>query len=219
MQSRDSRRHLGLIVVIGLLVTSGVIMARPAWAEWTFDIYAGRSFLPNGDVDTDGVNEHVGFDDSFTVGGRLGYWLGLFPYVGAALDISYYTSELNFDTADQLFGHPDLRRIPLSGLVMVRLPFLPSPVVPRGHLEPYVAAGPTLFLSHLDIDNKDLRKDIGLDVRAGLNFRITRTLGVFAEYRLTYVDQEFKFTREGVQTVIKADPSTHHIEGGISLRF
>jgi opacity protein-like surface antigen len=175
--------------------------------------------LPNGDVEADGVNENVGFDDSFTVGGRLGYWLGLFPYVGVALDISYYTSELNFDTAGELFGNADLRRIPLSGLAMLRLPFLPSPVVPRGHLEPYVAAGPTLFLSHLDLDNDDLRKDVGLDVRAGLNVRITRALGVFAEYRLTYVEQEFKFTRQGIQAVVEADPSTHHVEGGLSLRF
>lgn len=219
MQSRGAGRHLWLSVVIGLLVTSGVIIARPAWAEWTFDVYAGMSFLPNGDIEVNGVNDHVGFDDSFTIGGRLGYWLGLFPYVGAALDISYYTSTLNVDTPVQLLGHPDLRRIPLSGLAMLRLPFLPSPAVPRGHLEPYVAVGPTLFLSHLDFDTTDVHKDVGLDVRAGLNVRLTRALGVFAEYRLTYVNQEFQFTRRGVESVVNADPSTHHVEAGISLRF
>lgn len=219
MQSRGSRRRLWLVVVIGFLATWGVIMARPAWAEWTFDVYAGMSFLPDGDVEADGVNEDVGFDDSFTVGGRLGYWLGLFPYLGVALDVSYYTSELDFDTASQLFGNADLRRIPLSGLAMLRLPFLPSPIVPRGHLEPYVAAGPTLFLAHLDLDNDDLRQDVGLDVRAGLNVRLTHTLGVFAEYRLTYVEQEFKFTRQGVRSVVETDPSTHHVEAGLSLRF
>lgn len=219
MQSRGSRQRLWLVVVLGFLAIWGVIMARPAWAEWTFDVYVGSSFLPDGDVQANGVNEHVGFDDSFTVGGRLGYWLGLFPYVGVALDVSYYTSDLDFDTLGQLLGNADLRRIPLSGLAMLRLPFLPSPAVPRGHLEPYVAVGPTLFLSHLSLDNDDFQNDIGLDVRAGLNVRFTRAIGIFAEYRLTYVEQEFTFTRQGVRSVLQADPSTHHLEAGLSLRF
>jgi hypothetical protein len=102
---------------------------------------------------------------------------------------------------------------------MLRLPLLPSPVVPRGHLEPYVAVGPTLFLSNLDFGNDDFREDIGLDVRGGLNWRFTQTLGIFAEYRLTYVEQEFRFTRQGVRSVIESDPSTHHVLVGLSLRF
>ena len=219
MQSRVSGRRLGLLAMMSLLVAWGVVMAQPAWAEWTFDAYVGMSFLPDGDVEASGVNDNVGFDDSFIVGGRLGYWLGLFPYVGAALDVSYYTSDLNYDIRGQHFDNFDLKRIPLSGLAMLRLPVLPTPLAPRGQLEPYLAIGPTLMLSNLDFDNKDLRKDVGLDVRAGLNVRLTRALGVFAEYRLTYVEQEFHFSRAGLESVAKADPSTHHLAGGISLRF
>jgi opacity protein-like surface antigen len=193
-------------------------------AEWTFDAYIGRSFAPNGDIDVEETGSSrsadVKLDDANLFGGRLGYWFGFFPYVGIALDVSYFTTELDAATDSETFDDGDLRRVPLSGLAMFRLPFLPSRVVPRGHLEPYVAAGPTLVLSHLDLNHHDeSREDVGLDVRAGLNVRITRSIGLFAEYRLMYVEQEFKFTRAGVRAVMETDPSMHHVLGGLSLRF
>ena len=224
MQKKSFRQHKWLVAAIGFLVTWGAITAGAALAEWTFDAYIGRSFSPDGDVDVEdtgiSASADVAVDDAYIFGGRLGYWFGFFPYLGVALDASYLTTDLDSDIDPETFDDVDLRRVPLSGLAMLRLPLLPSPAVPRGHLEPYVAVGPTLFLSNLDLDDlDDSHEDVGLDVRAGLNFRFTRALGIFAEYRLTYVEQEFKFTRQGVRSVVETDPSTHHVLGGISLRF
>jgi hypothetical protein len=224
MQRKGLRQHTWLVAAIGFLIAWGAITAAPALAEWTFDAYIGRAFSPDGDVDVEDMgisaSADVDVDDSYIFGGRLGYWFGFFPYLGVALDASYLTTDLDSDLDIETFDDVDLRRVPLSGLAMLRLPLLPSPAVPRGHLEPYVAVGPTLFLSNLDLDDfDDTREDVGLDVRAGLNFRFTRVLGIFAEYRLTYVEQEFKFTRQGIRSVVETDPSTHHVLGGISLRF
>jgi opacity protein-like surface antigen len=224
MQRTGLRQHKWLVAALGFLVTWGAITAGPALAEWTFDAYVGRAFSPDGDVDVEdtgiSASADVDVDDAYIFGGRLGHWFGFFPYLGVALDASYLTTDLDSAIDPETFDDVDLRRVPLSGLAMLRLPLLPSRVVPRGHLEPYVAAGPTLFLSNLDLgDFDESREDVGLDVRAGLNFRFTRTIGIFAEYRLTYVDQEFKFTRQGVRSVVEADPSTHHVLGGLSLRF
>lgn len=224
MQRQGLRQNKWIVAAIGFLVTWGVITAGAALAEWTFDAYVGRSFSSDGDVDVEdtgiSASADVDIDDAYIFGGRLGYWFGFFPYLGAALDVSYFTTDLDASTDTETFADVDLRRVPLSGLAMLRLPLLPSPVVPRGHLEPYVAAGPTLFLSNLDLaDLDDSREDVGLDVRAGLNFRFTRTLGIFAEYRLTYVEEEFKFTRAGVRSVVETEPSTHYVLGGLSLRF
>ncbi len=211
-------RLVATLAIVGALLTT---TALPAQAELFLDAYIGGSFSSDGETTSQGLdNTNLNLDDAVLVGGRLGYWLGFFPYLGVALDVSLFTTDLDSLTDQQTFENADLKHIPLSGLAMLRFPLLTSATVPQGHIQPYVAAGPTLFLSDLDLEERNISKeDIGLDVRAGLGLRLNHLFGVFAEYRFTYVDQTFPFSREGVSSVIETDPSTHHILAGISLRF
>lgn len=222
MRKGCRRQRTWLVAVTGLLVLWMAATAGPAVAEWSFDAYVGRTFVPDGDfmLRDDNFNQSLGFDDSFIVGGRLGYWLGFLPFLGVALDASYYTADLESLPNQEPLANADLKRLPLSGLVLLRLPLFLSPGLPFGRLQPYVAAGPTVFLANLDLNALDeSRADVGLDARVGLNVRFTRTLGIFVEYRLTYVEQQFDFTADGVRSQVESDPSTHHILGGLSLRF
>jgi hypothetical protein len=209
---------MAAIAMVGALL---VTMSQPAQAELFLDAYVGGSFSSDGELTTQERNGNdFSLDDAVLVGGRLGYWLGFFPYLGVALDVSLFTTDLDALSERETFSNADLTRVPLSGLAMLRFPLLTSESVPQGHLQPYVAAGPTVFLSDLDTEERDVsEEDVGLDVRAGLGLRFNHLLGVFAEYRFTYVDQTFSFSREGVSSVIETDPSTHHVLAGISLHF
>jgi hypothetical protein len=197
-------------------------MTAPAWAEWSFDVYMGGAFLPTGDItvnDNTGM-ENADFKDAFIVGGRFGYWFGTVPYLGVALDVSYFATELTGLASSDIFAGTDLNRVLLSGLARLRLPLLRTRTVPRGQLEPYVAVGPTVSIAHLDVHiDDDSQTDIGLDVRAGLNVRINRLIGVFAEYRLTWVEQKFSFSVAGVRSTVETSPTTNYLLGGLSFRF
>ena len=219
-ETRQSRqRYLGIVC---MLVLGCVTIAAPAGAEWSFDAYLGGAFLPTGDItlsDTPG-RTHADFQDAFIVGGRFGYWFNTLPYLGVAFDFSYFSTELTGAASRDIFEQADLSRVFLSGLARLRLPLFPSRIVPRGQLEPYVAVGPTLSLAHMDVQvDEESKATLGLDVRAGLNFRLTRLIGVFAEYRLTWVDETFRFSLAGVRSTVETDPTTHYLLGGLSFRF
>lgn len=210
-------RPLSSVTLAVCLITMCLATPLTALAEWSFEAYVGGVFMPDGEANTQAMRSDLETDTTYLIGGRLGYWLGVFPYLGVALDASYLTSELS---AQDAVEDADLNRVPLSGLVMLRLPVWRSSAIPQGRVQPYVAAGPTLVVSQLDTTDVDATsEDVGLDARAGLNLRLTGTVGLFAEYRLTYVDQTFTFDRDGVRSVLDTDPSTHHLIGGISLRF
>lgn len=222
MWMKAKRRTVWGVVTLGVLLLGGAWTPAPTQAEWSFEAYIGGAFLPEGDLqELDGLGRSTtNFDDAFLVGGRLGYWLHGVPYLGVALDVSYYATELEALTSRQRLASTDLNRVLLSGLARLRLPLLQSRIVPQGHLEPYIAAGPTLAVANLDLDDiDDSQEDIGIDARGGLNVRLTRTVGIFAEYRYTWIEQTFKFSRAGLQSLIETDPSTHHILGGLSFRF
>jgi opacity protein-like surface antigen len=207
--------------VVAVLILWRLTMVAPAWAEWSFDVYMGGAFFPNGDFTLENAtSETADFKDTFVVGGRLGYWFQSVPYLGVAFDVSYLATEPSGGALRDAFDEVDLNRVLLSGLARLRLQLLRSRTVPQGHLEPYVAVGPLLSVAKLDVKvDDDTNTDIGLDARAGLNFRISRLIGVFAEYRLTWVDQTFRFSIDGVRSTVETDPTTHHLLGGLSFRF
>jgi hypothetical protein len=80
-------------------------------------------------------------------------------------------------------------------MVMARLPLLESAEFPTGQLQPYIGAGPGIFLHQRKVDFQSgdrIRNetvDVDADVRAGVAWRFTPLFGIFAEYRFNYFSE------------------------------
>ena len=58
---------------------------------------------------------------------------------------------------------------------------------------------------------------LGAEARVGLTWLLHRNVGLFAEYRLTHVAIPDGSDRDGER--VDATLNTHHVLGGVSLRF
>lgn len=237
---RSTRHHrIGLalaIFALGLAASAPV----PAAAEGFFDLYFGAGFPENGDVDvaSDGNLPALGFaysgrrsyETSPSIGLRGGYWFeGATPFLGLGLDLSYYRAFEDTKTAPL-----DIYALPLTPLLMLRVPIASTPQMPGGRVQPYAAVGPglTISVAHADLseagfgtrDFTDASFDVGLDVRGGLAVQLGRRVALFGEYRYTRLRPEYE---DEVDNNFGADPDvdiepdldTHHLALGVSFRF
>ena len=211
--------RLGLSGILTLLVVCSVT-ARPASAEFFLDFYGGGAFTQDVDIEFGGgatLDDQAEFETTGTGGGRFGYWfsgLGL-PFLGVALDVSYFAPKSRDSAIDARF-----EVVPVSALVMLRLPLLVSPAFPQGQLQPYVGGGPSLFVTDVKIDTgvtgverSDSQTEVGGDVRGGITLLFTPNFGIFVEGRYTF----FKANPGGLNT--EFDVETFHALGGLTLRF
>jgi opacity protein-like surface antigen len=174
-------------------------------AEWYADLYFGEASTQSADVDVEisssslgfmrqyTTTKKVGFDDSFTFGGRVGYYFESLPWAGFALDLSYFQADgKNVDN--------DI--VQLSLLLMLRWPLFKSENFPKGKLQPYAGVGPGYFFTNSRVNFRPALQDsvsgssgeIGLDVRAGLAWQFHKHWAIFGEYR--YTDVKIDFTQE-----------------------
>jgi opacity protein-like surface antigen len=112
---------------------------------------------------------------------------------------------------------------------MLRLPLLTTDDIPRGRLQPYLGVGPAIAYYDTTVDfrpelPRKLRFDsveLGLDVRAGLAWQFHPRVGVFTEYRFTYlpidIDEDSDFGP--IEERVDAKLNTHHILMGVAIRF
>ncbi len=221
------------VSVLVLLIVTPII----ASAEWFVDLYGGEALSNDADAEvalsyspglgfvrTTTHSERVEFDPSFTLGGRVGYWFDILPYVGLSLDLSYFKAE------DK---HADINAIPLSLLLMLRYPLFKSEKFPHGRIQPYGAVGPGFFYSHARLDFRPNLPEkisgdsyeVGLDIRAGLSWQLHKHWAIFGEYR--YTDFKINFTNSdflfgllaGTEESVKTKLKTNHFLLGISYRF
>jgi len=202
-------------MVLGAALVLGADRAR---AEGFFDLYVGGVFTP----DTDQTLSAMGMSTSKTTeyknsllsGGRAGYWLESFPYVGFALTGGYFKVSEKVEPIDNSRIKFDM--IPTSALLMLRYPLMKSSEYPGGQLYPYLGIGPAVFVSKAKIQVtslptpnklKDTQYEPGLDLRAGATlFHPTQAFSVFLEYRFTYVgSMDFHDTLSGVPVDWKLD--------------
>ena len=213
-----NRSFLWRLAVLMIVFSAMTLVGRPASAEWFLDAYGGVSItsdadvtVPNGGTDEDKVS----FDTEAMGGGRIGYWLEGLPWLGVAGDVSYFAP-----AGDGTAVETRLEVIPLSPLVMFRLPLLETPEFTKGRLQPYLAVGPGFFLNSVEVDvpgvgeeSTDWQFEVGVDARAGIAFMITPTIGTFVEGRYTW----FQTNPGGRST--EFDIETFHFAGGISFRW
>ena len=192
--------------------------ARPAAAEWFLDLYGGVSITDDADVELPGgqtLDDAVEFDEVGTGGGRLGVWLPGLRWLGFAVDVSYFAPKGQGST-----GEARLEVVPITGLVMFRLPLLESQEFPNGRLQPYLGAGAGVFLTSVKVEvpgfgeeNSDWQAEFGGDARGGITFLFTPGFGVFIEGRYTAFS-----TNPGGQNT-DFDVQTFHALGGFTFRW
>lgn len=132
---------------------------------------------PSADVSTTTSGRTTSQDElygsSANPGVPVGRWFESIPWLGLALDASYFGPQ------------NDIQVIPVSALIMARLAFMKDQDFPDGRLRPYAGVGPGLFVTLLDGDLGPFREvsdttlDIGADARLGALFRVDEKIAVF----------------------------------------
>jgi hypothetical protein len=203
-----------VVVVAVMLVGS----TAPAFAEGFIDFYLGAAVTRDSAarVSNPGFSDtqRIDWDASVTSGGRFGFWFDRLEWMGLALDGSFFRPDR------------DLTVIPISALLMLRVPLMKDKDFAHGRLQPYIGVGPSLFISRLSGDLGDLggrasdtSLDVGADARGGVMFLLTKSIGIFGEYRFTHVEPAFKVDVLDVRFKTETRLDTHHFLGGVSFRF
>lgn len=249
MDGPDMKRSkYGLMRCAGVLVimTLWVVLPSNVGAEWFLEPYAGLTYTSQSDADVSangggtalsGEFKDVDYDDSITIGIRLGRWLESVEYLGFALDIFGFRPDVKAQTAtfsgtgsatvgsdiivatgstQALIGEIDAKVLGFSGDVMLRL--LPADRTPTtfGEIHVYVTAGPAVYLASLKSKTDTV---FGFKGGAGFTWLINSQTGFFVEYRYTHFSPDFQIKSGSVKMNIDSDISTHHIIAGLSFRF
>jgi len=223
------RYKLFLSVTVFALISVTPALIR---AEWLMDLYLGAAITDDSEVKVDryfsreSASERTSYDTSFTFGGRIGYWLDIFHYLGFAADLSYFKADSE---------KVDFSIVPFSILVMLRWPLLISDDYPHGKIQPYLGGGPSIIYYDMTVDFRptvsekvsEWSFENGWDFRAGLLWQFHRNFGIFGEYRYTHYKIRYKDeTEEWIlgyepRTRLKVETTldTHHFLTGISFRF
>jgi opacity protein-like surface antigen len=215
-----------VLSVLTAIIVGGVVAAPShVWAEGFLDAYVGGAFTQDSSLDFEisGVPNFsvpVEWKNSVAGGIRGGYWFqGRAKWLGLAGDVSYFQADV-----DKAIGIPasslvTFHMLPISPLVMLRVPLLTGDGFDGGRFQPYGAIGPGLFVSILTIDTAsgaEVGFNVGLDARVGVTAMLTPLIGLFVEYRYTDVDVE---VTDSFDDKVKTSLQTNHVNGGLALRF
>jgi opacity protein-like surface antigen len=231
------------------LLVAALVFPSQVWAEGFVDLFAGASFTQDSNVkfnlsnDSGSLPEFEGttsFKTSVLAGGRVGWWA---DFAGLNLDVSWFRPELdpNNVTASAVVGttpttgtlETDLNVVAIGLNVMFRGQFLQNDSVPDGRLQPYVFAGPTLFISTLDAKltvstpgtrqifrDSDTDYSFGVTAGGGVSFMLLKNVGLFAEYRFTHFRPDFELQNGSLgRAKVEGDLNTHHLLAGLTFRF
>jgi opacity protein-like surface antigen len=217
------------------VLTLFVMTPQVSTAEWFGDIYLGATTTNDTNIDIESSSssflgftsqsktQRVDFDNSFTVGVRGGYYSETLPWLGLAMDLSYFKADGQNAKIDVF---------PVSLLLMLRYPLFKSENFPRGRLQPYAGIGPALFFSNSKLEFQPpvsesasgFSIDSGIDIRFGLAWQFHKRLALFGEYRYTNFRIDSKQTDllygfAGTEDRMTTRLTTDHFLMGISYRF
>jgi hypothetical protein len=192
------------------------------------DFYVGGAVTTDSPYKVDGVTQEPGVlcgakcgTAKSPVGGlRIGYFFERFPWLGVAGDISYFIQAWGIQSAYEI------KSIPISALVMFRLPLLKTPEHPNGRAQPYLAIGPSLFISTAELAtgwaflgtghvHTDTSVDPALDARLGMRLIASDWISVVLEFRLTGVGPAWQIEGHSVETKLW----TKHFIIGLGIHY
>jgi opacity protein-like surface antigen len=95
-----------------------------------------------------------------------------------------------------------------SFMLMAHYPFLPDAEVPAGRLNPYVAVGPGIVFSNLDVGNgwgSASSVNIALVVEAGIRFMCLKNVSIDGAFRYRYCRPSYDLETLGVDHTVSID--------------
>ena len=206
-------------------------------------IFIDRIGVPNKDASFSNFSVQSRFDESLVAGVRAGYWFG--SWFGMAIDAFKFEADMTGTSdADVFTEDASLEAIPVSVLLLFRLPFLRDDTFPLGRFHTYAGGGPSLFFTDFDgiinsYDNdgpvlpddppNSNRKvltpfssshlDPGAVIVAGADFQLLPFVGIFGEYRFSWANASYEETVGTLPTELSIPLQTHHFVGGLTFRF
>lgn len=240
-----------ILVFCSIALGCATASATSVHAEFMAELYGGGSFTNHADVDitspsfggTSITLQGVKFDTSWTVGGRVGYWFKEFGNLGAfgvGLDVFSFKANSDQQIVQVKIGGATLGpfQIPANDISTIaigfdvlrfRLHLAKSDEFQQGRIQPYLSAGPAVFITEttdrglvFPADQSSTKASLGLKAGAGLNVHITPAWSLFGEYRFTHFTSEATYTNRLFfvsEITTKTDLNTHHVVGGISFHF
>ena len=188
-------------IALALVLAVSLLSATPAHAEWSdVERWLDSSQPVSLGVDTSRFRIAI---------------LGARPVIG--------TEEQTQDNTPYRLIDPDLRGTAVSLDLKLRWASWAG-ALGAGALEPYLVFGPTLYLS--DSDNPRIglsasrdgnSMSLGVNVGAGLSWRLSRDTEFFGSYRFMQSAREGVFSRD--RSSSEADFAGHDVLYGISVRF
>jgi len=197
-------------------------ISRPVFAEPYIAIYAGGALHQDVKVkDTSPSNRSFNkadVDDSFVLGGKIGYWAEFLPYFGIEAEVFYLTADMprqdvsKEGSAKIIDQSIDIIDVGFNGLV--RYPIERQ----NFRIEPYGGLGVGIFYAESE-DRTSLSSDsddtsAAFHVLSGTRIRLTKNIFAFVEYKYIQATSEFH-----EQQIEFEDFKIHNIYGGIEFRF
>jgi opacity protein-like surface antigen len=155
------------------------------------------------------------------VGGlRVGYFFERLPWLGIAGDVSAWVTGWGIQSPYEVTVYP------ITPLAIVRARLVKREGFENGRVQPYLAIGPGIFISTAEVTSGYLilgntlsasttTADVGLDVRAGMEFLPTDWFGVTIEYRYAYVAPSYTIEGQRIETTF----STNQLSLGLVVHY
>jgi opacity protein-like surface antigen len=234
--------------VLSLALCMGIpLYPNEGSAEWYGDAYAGAVWTANTDLTvtsslgTTTTYQNLDVQNDWTAGGRGGYWLDKpkMDWLGFGLDVFFFhvktppgqqVGVVGTGGATTQFAHWSL---PAWGIgfdvLRLRLPLLRDEQFVHGRVQPYLAAGPAIFITYAGQNTfvqpagqRSTDVSVGAKVDAGVTVMVTKRIGAFAQYRFTHFTTELEYRNTSPAPATETFTTTydsHHAIAGLSLRF
>jgi len=187
--------------------------SRCALAEWAVDVYGGAGFTRRHDATVDvpaaqltAIHKSLEFDTAALIGGRFAYWPSRTALFGLAFDVSHFfgpdqrqqlaetelfVNGVPYSDSPELLKRFDISVTSLAfDVLYFRLPIAVSDTFPGGRVQPYVTAGPAIFMISMTdtgnfkpADQTSTGSSLGAQLGGGVNWLLTPAKGFFVEYR------------------------------------
>ena len=224
-----------------------LIYPKVGSAEWYLDAYTGAVWTANTDLTVTSslgtTTTYHGLDihNDWTAGGRGGYWVNKekMDWLGFGLDVFFFhlktppeqqvgvTSTGGSTTVNAHWS------LPAWGIgfdvLRLRLPLLRDEQFVHGRVQPYLAAGPAVFITYAGQNTfvqpggqHSTDVSLGAKVDAGATVMVTKRIGAFAQYRFTHFTTELDYQNSTPAPAVETFKTTydsHHVIAGLSLNF
>lgn len=236
------------ICVLSFAMSMGLLVCpQDGSAEWYGDAYAGAVWTANTDLTvnsslgTTTTYQNLNVHNNWTAGGRGGYWLDnkKMDWLGFGLDVFFFHLKTPPGQQVGVTGTGGSTTVsadwslPAWGIsfdvLRLRLPLLRDEQFVHGRVQPYVAAGPTLFITYAGQNTfvqpggqSSTDVSVGAKVDAGATVMITKRIGAFAQYRFTHFTTKLDYqnnTPALATETFKTTYDSHHVIAGLSVHF